>query len=183
MGRTLSLVEAIARGDRFACRRAIRAFARNDDAGWRLSPNAPSGFDVARAFRPNRAGSVVQPFRLPEHEVDWQLLATFMLADLISRQIDFAMPLVAVVGSAQIEARPQGTSLLELVYLELLEHVQRRPDFGVGQCRGCGGPILRTRRPGKTGNGWHAGCQGSRVLAWRSDHPGWRKVQGTRTQR
>jgi hypothetical protein len=34
---------------------------------------------------------------------------------------------------------------------------------------------LRTRRPGKTGNGWHAGCQGARVLAWRRDHPGWRR--------
>jgi hypothetical protein len=182
LGRTLSLVEAIARAERFACRRAIRAFARNDDATWRLSKKAPAGFDVAAAFKTNRAGNQVQPFRLPEHEVDWVLLGTFVLADLISRQIDFAMPLVAVAGSAQIEARPQGTSLLELVYLELLEHVQLRPDFGVGQCRGCGGPILRTRRPGKTGNGWHKGCQGARVLAWRRDHPAWRTAQGTRAR-
>ena len=182
LGRTLTLVEAIARADWIACRNAIRAFAPNEDVTWRLSARAPKGFDRASAFNPNRAGTEVKPFRLPEHEVDWVLLGTFVLADLISRQIDFAMPLVAVSASAQIEARPQGTSLLELVYLELLEHVQLRPDFGVGQCRGCGGPILRTRRPGKTGNGWHKGCQGARVLAWRRDRPGWRTAQGTRAR-
>jgi hypothetical protein len=176
LGRTLTLVEAIARADPFACRKAMRAFAPNDDVTWSLSNGAPRGFDRASAFRANRAGTEVKPFRLPEHEVDWVLLASFILADLISRQIDFAMPLVAVRGRAQLEARPQGTSLLEVVYLELLDHVQHRPDFGVGQCRACGGPILRTRRPGLTGNGWHKGCSGSaRVLAWRRNHPGWRK--------
>jgi hypothetical protein len=184
LGRTLTLVEAIARDDWIACRKAIRAFAPNDDVTWHLSARAPKGFDRASAFRPNRAGTQVKPFRLPKHEVDWVLLATFLLADLISRQIDFAMPLVAVWGRAQVEARPQGTSLLELVYLELLEHVQRRPDFGVGQCRACGGPLLRTRRPGLTGNGWHKGCSRSaRVLAWRRNHPGWRAGQATRVQR
>jgi hypothetical protein len=184
LGRTLSLVEAIARADPFACRKAMRAFARNDDVIWRLSDRAPKGFDRASAFRANRAGTEVKPFRLPEHEVDWVLLASFVLADLISRQIDFAMPLVAVRSRAQLEVRPQGTSLLEMVYLELLDHVQHRPDFGVGQCRACGGPILRTRRPGLTGNGWHKGCSRSaRVLAWRRNHPGWGKDKRPSTGR
>jgi hypothetical protein len=182
--RTLPLVEAIARKDQFACRVAVRAFARNDEAVWRLSKKAPKGFDVASAFGPNRAGTSVRAFKLPMHEVNWVLLGSFMLADLISRQIDFAMPLVAVSDSAQLTARPQGMSLLEILYLELLEHVQRRPDFGVGVCRNCGGPILRTRRPGITGNGWHKGCsQSARVLAWRRGHPGWRTRRANQPRR
>lgn len=102
-----------------------------------------------------------------------------MVADLIARQIDFAMPLVDVAPDERLRIRFEVRSALEAVYLQLLDHIQRREAFGIGRCGSCGGPILRTRRPGKTGNQWHRGCRGGRVALWRQANPGWRH-QGSR---
>ena len=173
--KTLALVEAIAQRDQFACRRAARSFAPSDVAEFWVGGPGPDGLDLGRALTGSHpASGRAQLFRLPVHQVDWVLMGRFMLAGLIGRQVDFAMPLVDVPASGRFEVRWRATSLLEVIYLELLEHVRRDDSFGVGRCGGCGGPILRSRRPGKTGNQWHPKCRGGRVRRWRQANPEWR---------
>jgi hypothetical protein len=170
--RTLELVEAIARQDRFECRRAVRAFASSDDPELRIDSASPSGVGLGAALQsPPPSNGVVRLFRLPEHQVDWILVGKITLADLIARQLDFAMPMVGVAPTTRLRFRLDTTSLLEVIYLELLEHVTAREGFGVGRCGYCKGQILRTRRAGGTGNRWHAGCRSGRVIEWRRAHP------------
>ena len=174
--RTLELVEAIARRDRFGCKRAVRLFVPDDGAEFWVGPPAPlrpSFREVAQGFRPSSGRLAV--YQVPDHQIDWIALGRRMVADLIARQIDFAMPLVDVAPDERLRVRFQARSVLEAVYLRLLDHVQYREGFGIGRCGSCDGPILRTRRPGKTGNQWHRGCHGGRVLLWRQANPGWRR--------
>jgi hypothetical protein len=168
LNKTLDLVEAIAEGDAFACRRAYRAFYSNDDLAISVVPSGPQQHDLGRIIKGGLpANGRVKPFRLLDHQLDWVALATFHVADLIGRQIDFALPRVSVSDRGTFEMHWRATSVLEVVYLELLEHVRHRASFGVGRCEGCGGPILRTRHKGGTGNRWHPGCQSGRVRRWR----------------
>jgi hypothetical protein len=166
--RTLDLVEAIAQGNPFECRRALLKFFREDADFW-VGPPRPMRSDYRRAlkgFRP--ASGHLKLFGLPDHQVDWVILAKCLLADLITRQIDFAMPRVDLSDDVALEVDWHATSVLEVIYLELLEHVRHRASFGVGRCEDCGGPILRTRHIGETGNRWHSRCRsGGRVRRWR----------------
>jgi hypothetical protein len=169
--RTLELVEAIARADQYACRHAIRAFYPGDTELW-VGPPMPFGSDPGRAitgFRPTSGR--MRPFEVPAHQVDWVIYAKLLLAGLIGRQVDFAMPVVELAHSNHLGLSWRAASLLEVIYLELLDHVQRREAFGIARCRDCGGPILRTRRAETTRNRWHPGCQGGRVRRWRVEHP------------
>jgi hypothetical protein len=173
---TLELVEAIARRDQFRCRDAARVFHPGDNAEFWVGEPNPMRPSYGRAVR----GSVPSSgwlalFRVPTHRVDWVVLGRGMLADLIARQIDFAMPLVDVSDDEVLGVRWQAKSVLEAVYLQLLDHVRRREAFGIGHCGDCEGPIMRTKPPGVTGNQWHQGCQAGRVRRWRQENPDWRQ--------
>ena len=164
---TVALAEAVAGRDQLACRSAIREFMPGDPE-INFGPPAPSRVDYGPALRGARpARGLLKPFALPSHRIDWVILGRRFLAELIGRQIDFAMPLADVTASEEIAVRWRTTSVLEVVYLELLDHVRRHPDFGIGTCGKCGGPIVRTRRPGVSGNRWHPGCRGGRIGTWR----------------
>jgi hypothetical protein len=170
---TLELVDAIARGHQFDCRRALLKFYHEDSDFW-VGPRRPMRLDYGRAWKGLRPGSGhLKLFQLREHQVDWVVLGKCLVADLITRQIDFAMPLVDLSDDEAFEVRWRATSVLEVIYLELLEHVRHRSSFGVAPCEDCGGPILRTRHLGGTGNHWHSGCRkGGRVRRWRRNHAG-----------
>ena len=167
--KALDMAEAITQGDPIACKRAVRALYQSDEvefsteaADWALRG---LGAAVTTA-RP--ASGVLKLFKLPLTNVDWQMVARISLSDLIGRQIDFAMPTVGLDQRDQFVVAWRGSSLLETIYLQLLEHVRAHPGRGVARCGNCGGPILRTKRPGVTGNQWHRGCQGGRVQRWRA---------------
>jgi hypothetical protein len=178
--RTLDLVEAIAVQDRFECRRAIRPFVPSDNTEFWVGPPEPGRPVFGRARRGVRPSSGwLAVFQVPDHEVDWVVLGRRMVADLIARQIDFAMPLVDVADDERLRVSFQARSVLEAIYLQLLDHVRRREAFGIGRCGVCGGPILRIRRPGRTGNRWHRGCRGGRVRRWRQANPDWRSRRRT----
>ena len=165
---TLELAEAIAQGDQFGCRRATAKFVGENTDFWVGAPR-PLTTDYGRALNGIRpASGHVKLFALPDHQVDWVVLGKSLVADLITRQIDFAMPAVDLSADEGFAVRWRATSVLEVIYLQLLEHVRHRSSFGIGRCEACGGPILRTRHLGGTGNRWHSGCGSrGRVRRWR----------------
>jgi hypothetical protein len=164
----LRITDAIARNDQGACRDLAGSVLGESTEFW---TGAPDRFDpdYGRSYRTPRWTDEdrVPLFARRFSEVDWVELARQALAGLIRRQIDFAVPSVFWAdGMYVVGWRP--TSLIEAMYLELLEHLRRRPAFGVSFCERCGGPILRTRKPGPTGNRWHRRCQAGRMERWRS---------------
>jgi len=94
-----------------------------------------------------------QPFKAHRGQVDWETLGWSVLAQHLSRVLTWGALRVGLRGH-----RPQlgwrVGSLVEVMYLQLLEHVTQHPDFGIGQCDYCGAPILRVRRQQR----WHTGC-------------------------
>lgn len=164
--RTVNLVEAIARAQTFRIRTLIKTFI-GEDAELDTEPAGPWHTDYGRALLGPKPARAYRPFRLPAGRIDWPLLGQMFVGDLLTRQVDFAIPLVQVGADRAYAVRWRATSALEVIYLELLDHLRRRPKFGIGTCGSCGGPILRTRRPGGTGNQWHRGCRGGRVTRWR----------------
>lgn len=165
---TLDLAEAIARADQFECRRALQPFQMGDDVEYDLGGPGRAGDDlgsIVQGMQPRDRR--IKPFQGRAHDVDWVQFGRITLAWLITRKIDFATPFVDVNNEGVLRVKWRATSLLELIYLELMNHVTGRPDFGIASCERCGGPILRTRHSGGTGNRWHPGCQGGRVARWR----------------
>lgn len=153
----IAFAEVIARNDEVAIKALVR------DAPWAryisLRSYDPRGADWRRVRRGRRVfgRGLWGPFD-PEEDVDWELFARLLLAKLIERQLGFVSPRVDVdrAGRFRLDDRP-GT-VLELIYRQLLEHLQERQGYGIGWCGYCGGAILRTRLPkSPTGNLWHAG--------------------------
>ena len=165
---TLAIADAVARGSAAATREAMLAFLKDENWEFDASPAGPWYTEYGAAITGYRPSDVFRPFRLPSHQVDWRALARRFLADLITRQIDFAVPLVQVDAAEEFAIRWRATAVLEVIYLQLLDHMTGRADFGIGTCKACRGAILRTRRPGPTEDQWHAGCRGGRVRAWRA---------------
>jgi hypothetical protein len=159
----LRLTEALAGGRPPQVREALRRAAghgiyplRDPDAN-----RAPVGIDwrdaiPARVMAP--ADGRWAPFARHPGQVDWIAAGRLGLATFLSAQLAWTQVAVGLDAGARFRSRWIVRSLLEVIYLQLAEHVERRPELGVGECGYCGGPILRTRREGGTGNRWHRGC-------------------------
>lgn len=175
----LEVVEAVVRGVPGRIRAAMLAILNDENAVFDAPDPGPWHTDYGAALVGFRPHDVFRPFRLPPHQVNWPMLGRRFTGDLISRQIDFAIPLLQVDRGEEYFVQWRATSVLEVIYLQLMDHVRRRPEFGVATCGYCGGAILRKRRPGRTEDQWHTGCRAGRVSAWR----GSRRSSGTKGSR
>lgn len=121
------------------------------DIDWRDADRRP-GLDGRHVFA---------PFEQHPATVDWVATARLSLAEYLSQRLGWAGLGVGLGARGLIRARWVIWSLLDVIYLQLLEHVEERLDFGIGTCTGCGGPILNTRRRGPMANVAHRGCGGA----------------------
>jgi hypothetical protein len=100
--------------------------------------------------------------------VDWMLAGRIILADMIGRHVQWAQLYLGTDGTGRLRPRWLTRSLQEVMYLQLMEHVQREPRkrglalpyWPLPQCGYCGGVVLgRNPRGPNTAfaNRWHAG--------------------------
>lgn len=149
------LADALSGRDRFVLRDAIRGFPRLPVFDVRaLPPESSLGFDWRSANRGMAASDGwFKPFEVHERHVDWVALGRMVLAEHMSFKLATTAVGVGLRGEAPAIGWRIG-SLLDVIYLQLLEHVRQHPDFGIGSCAACGAPILRVRRSQR----WHSGC-------------------------
>lgn len=152
---TVRLADAVARRDRFELRDLIRTFPR---AGVFDVRDYPTRSAIALDWRTANLGlkpadGLFRPFEVHETQVDWVALGRMILVEQISLQLLRTSVGVGLAGDVPVFAWRIG-SLLEVIYLQLYEHIRQHPDFGIGACDYCGAPILRVRRLQR----WHSGC-------------------------
>jgi hypothetical protein len=104
--------------------------------------------DLRRALKPWRR--YASPFRAPDR-FDWLILGRLVLAATIDRQLWWTSVRVGLEDKASFRRSVRIGSLVEVAYLQLLEHIELRLHLGVGRCGYCGGPILNLRQ----GQQWH----------------------------
>lgn len=151
----LGLVDALARGNPIEVRRALEKVPRYH-AYW--VGGEPDESSLALDWRPTVKGMVpsdgwFRPFMAHPGQVDWVGLGWRVLAEVLSYELSDTGIGVGLPGG-RLKLGWRVGSLLEVIYLQLYEHVQRHPDFGIGRCDGCGAPVLRVRREQR----WHSGC-------------------------
>jgi hypothetical protein len=158
----LNLVNTLAQPDPnpHAMRAAVGALPRVGD--FDVSDHGvrdPIDVSWREAIRGPRAdGRPWTPFGVHPTTVDWPTMGRLALSEFLSAQLAWMSIAAGVDSIGRIRTRWTAHSLLEVIYLQLLEHVQERLLFGVGECERCGGPILRTRLSEGTRNRAHRGC-------------------------
>jgi hypothetical protein len=120
----------------------------------------PVGLYWQDAMRPRRepGSRVWAPLQDHPTRVDWPTAGRLALAAYLSEQLSWTGIGVGLDPRGAVRGRWTVGSLMEVIYLQLLEHVEERLDFGVGECPICRGPVLNTRRFGPTRNVAHFGC-------------------------
>jgi hypothetical protein len=80
---------------------------------------------------------------------------------MIDQRLNFTKSSVTLGPDGGFAVVERATSLIEVMYRQLVEQLVRRPGFGFDRCDYCGGRVVRTRKPGDKGNKWHRGCAAS----------------------
>jgi hypothetical protein len=151
----LRLVEALARANPIEIRSALSAMprypafwvgGRRDDSALTLDWRA-----TIKGIAPSDGW--FKPFMEHPTQVDWTGLGWRVLAEHFSYALSETRMGVGL-PDGKLRLGWRIGSLIEVIYLQLFDHVQRHPDFGIGRCDGCGAPILRVRRQQR----WHSGC-------------------------
>jgi hypothetical protein len=161
--RVLELVNALAEVEPNPHRIREAAGGLPRTAGYDVADRGPRD-PVDRRWRdavrpPSRAGGRGwSPFESHPTGVDWRVAGRIMLAEHLSSELAWTTIDVGLDRLGRFRSRWTPGSLLEIIYLQLLEHVEQRLQFGVGECLHCGGPILRTRASERTRNRAHHGC-------------------------
>lgn len=146
------------RGSERQVRDAVRAAVRgNRDQVQRLNLNRSSPWP--RALRdPLRGRAELQPFGRDAAWINWPEYGRIALAELITRQLNWLQVRAEATSTGRWARTVRPTSLMELIYLQLLEQLERRARFGFAWCPTCGGALLRTRERDVTRNRRHRGC-------------------------
>jgi hypothetical protein len=149
------LADALSREDQFELRNAIGDFPRVRVFDVRDRPRQSSlEFDWRSANRGmTPADGWFKPFEMHETHVDWVALGWMVLVEHISFKLASTGIGVGLRGARPSFGWRIG-SLLDVIYLQLLEHARQHPEFGIGSCGVCEAPILRVRK----GQRWHSGC-------------------------
>lgn len=160
--RAIGLVNALSpdQPNPFAVRDAFGALPRSLPFHTRdRGDRDPIDVDWREAMRGSRrARDRWDPFREDPRTVDLVAAGRRGLAEFLTEQL--AMTTIGVGLDAQEQFRTRWTvgSLLEVIYLQLVEQVEQRLEFGIGHCPVCQGPILGTRLSERTRNRAHSGC-------------------------
>jgi len=153
---TLELADSLASGDQFEIRHFLERSTRFDrvyfvDREGPVDPMAPNYGRAVRAMFPG--DNIWRPLKDHQTNVDWETLGWTILTHHLSRMLTWGALRVFLRGN-----RPQlgwrVGSLVEVMYLQLLEQITAHPDFRMGHCDYCKAPILRVRREQR----WHTGC-------------------------
>jgi hypothetical protein len=127
---------------------------------WDRSVRDPVDVRWAEAVR--RPAAIGRPGWSPYDQhvtaIDWWIAGRIELAEFLTSQLAWTRIEAGLDSRGRIRTRWTPRSLIELIYLQLLEHVEDRLHFGIGTCERCGGPILRTRLAEPTRNRCHRGC-------------------------
>lgn len=155
LGRVLALVDALPKGKPLEVRAALEDFPRYP-AFWVGERARQSSMELdwrasMRGMAP--ADGWFLPFKAHPGQVDWlefgrQILAEHFHYELSSTSIGVGL------RNGKVALGWRHGSLMEVIYLQLLDHVIKHPEFGIGTCDFCGAGILRVRR----GQRWHTGC-------------------------
>lgn len=153
----LRLTNALADGHRDGVRDALRRIPGYGTFRVRDSADrAPVDIDWRDAMRTPGAPASGwwAPFEVHPGQVDWIAAGHLWLATFLSAQLAWTRVAIGLDAQARFRSRWIVGSLMEVIYLQLVEHVERRLGFGVGWCGYCGGPILRVRQKQR----WHRKC-------------------------
>lgn len=155
--RALRLVDALAGGHRDEVTDALRGLPGYGTFPVRDSADRPPvDIDWRDAMRTRSAPASGwwAPFEAHPGQVDWLAAGRLGLATFLSAQLAWTQVAVGLDAQARFRSRWIVGSLVEVIYLQLMEHIERRPAFGVGRCGYCRGPILRVRQEQR----WHRKC-------------------------
>lgn len=121
---------------------------RTVDLVWREAATTPHGLGFVDWT----------PFGVHLSRIDWDTAARILLAEHLTAELAWLRPAVGLDRHHAFRRTERVHSVLEVIYLQLLEHAIDRLHFGIGECSRCGGPVLRTRRAESTMNRAHEGC-------------------------
>ena len=148
-----------------ACRAATHATSK-----FKLTLDLPKSSPWHRALRGEYAHrATLEPFGDDLTFILWPEFARLTLSELITRQLGWLHLRVEVLPDGRFVRSVRPTSLVEFMYLQLLERLEQRRQLGIDWCTVCGGVRLPRRRRDLGKEPRHPGCGNvARVAKYRA---------------